>query len=136
VAGAIPVSLLAVSFALMLPMLYRYPKQDFTGARDFVMTHKDSADRVVGLHMAGRVYNQYYAENWPEINTLDELQAAGKGPGRLWVLYTLPGYLKSARPELYTVLDNDFDLIRTFPGTLGDGTVIVRRSKFAGNNQP
>ena len=132
--SGLPAMLLVLVFAVSLPGVYRYPKQDFTGARDFVRQHAGRGDRVVGLHMAGRVYNQYYAEDWPEAGTLQELEQYQTTDGYVWVLYTLPGYLKSAHPELVRVLETDFDLVKVFPGTLGDGDVIVRRSKRKGKN--
>jgi hypothetical protein len=124
--------LLVLAFAVSLPGVYRYPKQDFTGARDYVREHAGSDDKVVGLHMAGRVYNQYYAEDWPEAGSLQELEQYLDTGGYVWVLYTLPGYLERAHPELVRFLETDFDVVKVFPGTLGDGDIIVRRSKRKG----
>jgi mannosyltransferase len=132
--SGLPAILLVLVFAASLPGIYRYPKQDFTGARDYVRMHAGSTDRVVGLHMAGRVYNQYYAEDWPEAGSLQELEQYRATDGYVWVLYTLPGYLENAHPELVRVLETDFDVVKVFPGTLGDGDVIVRRSKHKGKN--
>jgi hypothetical protein len=44
-------------------------------------------------------------------------------------VYTLPCYLSAAEPELFRVVESDYELVRAFPGTLGDGAVIVRRSR-------
>lgn len=132
--SGLPVMLLVLVLAATLPGIYRYPKQDFTGARDYVREHAGSGDLVVGLHMAGRVYNQYYAEDWPEAGSLQELEQYRSTDGYVWVLYTLPGYLEDAHPELARVLETDFDVVKVFPGTLGDGDIIVRRSKRKGKN--
>jgi hypothetical protein len=80
------------------------------------------------LHMAGRVYSRYYATEWEETSTLDELMMRRARSGHAWVLYTLPSYLDEARPELVALLESEFELIQVFPGTLGDGQVVVPRS--------
>jgi hypothetical protein len=37
-------------------------------------------------------------------------------------------------PDLADVIDNQYELVKVFPGTLGDGAIIVRRSR-SGSNQ-
>lgn len=132
VAGAVsslPALLLCLASTAMLPKLYSYPKQAYTAARDFVLQQRQPGDQVVGLHMAGRVYSLYYQPDWPELNTVEELHQYTARSGYTWVLYTLPGYIKSARPELAQVLATEFEIVKQFPGTLGDGVIIVCRSK-------
>jgi hypothetical protein len=124
-----PALLLCLVSLVSVPRVYRYPKQDYTGARDFVREQLLPGDRVVGLDMAGRVYHRYYAVEWPEIASVDELAAHQAPDGRTWILYTLPRYLAAAKPELTRMLEMNFELVRTFPGTLGDGVIIVRRSR-------
>jgi hypothetical protein len=124
-----PAALLCLVSALSLPAVYRHPKQDFTGARDFIRANLGPADAVAALHMAGRVYNLYYAPEWGETNTIEELEAARSRHGRTWVVYTLPGYLETRRPELTSVLRKDYRLVRIFSGTLGDGDLFVLCSK-------
>jgi len=127
IAGA-PAILVALAFAVSLPGLYRYPKQDFTGARDFVLEHMDAGDRVLGLHIAGRVYNQYYARDWPVVENVQELNQYRSKEGHTWVLYTLPRHFNADRPDLARALELDYEIVRTFPGTLGDGNIIVAKS--------
>ena len=123
-----PALLLVLASAATLPRVYRHPKQDYTSARDYVRANLADGDEVVALHMAGRVYSQYYAPEWPEISNLEELMNHRAGDGRTWVLYTLPSYLAAVQPELVEVLESEFELIEVFPGTLGDGQIVVRRS--------
>jgi hypothetical protein len=126
---AAPAALLCLVAVLSLPAVYRYPKQDFTGARDYIRGNLQPADTVAALHMAGRAYSLYYAPEWRETNTIEELEAAKSPHGRTWVVYTLPGYLETRRPELASVLRRDYELVRVFRGTLGDGDLFVRCSK-------
>ncbi|MBW2208568.1 MAG: hypothetical protein JRG79_16810, partial [Deltaproteobacteria bacterium] len=125
---AAPAILVALAFAVSLPGLYRYPKQDFTGARDYVLEHMEAGDRVLGLHIAGRVYNQYYARDWPVVENVQELNQYRSKEGHTWVLYTLPRHFNADRPDLARALELDYEIVRTFPGTLGDGNIIVAKS--------
>lgn len=128
VALVLPVLLILWSVS-SLPGLYRYPKQNYSGARDFVMAQAAEDDRILGLHMAGKVYKLFYAPEWPYVTRPEEVAVDPGSKGATWVLYTLPGFVHSAMPELDAVLKSDYDVVREFPGTLGDGEIIVLRSK-------
>ncbi len=125
---AVPVLALCILFAVSLPKVYRYPKQDFSGARDYVKAHLQPGDTVMGLHMAGRVYRLYYEPDWPEINDLASFDEHEANKGYTWVLYTLPAFIKRAHPEIQYKLDTEYEIMQKFPGTLGDGKIIVLRS--------
>ncbi len=125
-----PVILICLFFVLSMPKVYRYPKQDFTSARDYVREHATDQDAVVGVHLAGKMYRIYYAPEWTEINTVEEHNEHKSKKGYTWVLYTLPGFVKSAFPALFKILESDYEHMKTFPGTLGDGNIIVLRSKI------
>ena len=124
-----PALLLLLASAATLPRVYRHPKQDYTSARDYVRANLVQGDEVVALHMAGHVYSRYYAPEWPEVSNLEELMSHRAGDGRTWVLYTLPSYLAASQPELVEMLESEFELLEVFPGTLGDGQIVVRRSR-------
>ena len=129
-AALVPALVLCAAAALKLPDVYKYPKQDYTGARDYVLSQLGTGDVVLGLHMAGKVYKSYYAPDWPEINTLRELEARSAHSGYTWVLYTLPRFLQSAKPAIISKFESEFDVMETFPGTLAEGSIIVVRSKM------
>ncbi len=128
----LPVILFVIVFLIGLPKVYQYPKQDFTGARDFVRNSMEKEDSVIGIHMAGRMYNIYYAKDWPEVNTLDELNRLKSQHGYTWILYTLPRHIKVALPLVYKTLQQEFKIIKIFPGTLGNGEIVVMRSNRKG----
>jgi hypothetical protein len=125
----VPLVLLLGVFGTTLPGLYKYPKQDYTGARDFIKINQRTNDRVVGVHMAGKVYRLYYAPEWPGVSNTEELEAHKSRSGHTWVLYTLSNYLENRKPELWHVLQTDYELVKYFPGTLGDGDIFVLRSR-------
>ena len=130
--STLPVILLALFLLSSLPYLYQYPKQDYTGARDFVVTQKTAEDNVLGLHMAGRVYSIYYKKDWPEVNTIAEINQSMSHNGYTWLIYTLPGHIQDAKPDIYSYLKTNFNIIKVFHGTLGDGDIIVTKSKNRG----
>jgi len=126
---AAPAVVLCMLLAISLPKVYLYPKQNFTGARDYVKAQLNPGDTVLGLHMAGRVYHLYYEPGWPEIDDLEQLDDQQADSGYTWVLYTLPSYIREAKPSVQQRLDTDYEIVKKFPGTLGDGVIIVLRSK-------
>ena len=131
-----PALLLIVASAITLPRGWRLPKQDYTGARDFVRAEARPGDRVVGLDVAGEVYHRYYAPEWAWARSREELETDLAPAGATWVLYTLPRYLGATQPDLVAWLERDFELVRSFPGTVGDGAIVVRRRPAPAGDTP
>ncbi|MGH7820467.1 MAG: hypothetical protein ACREQ9_11880, partial [Candidatus Binatia bacterium] len=89
-------------------------------------------DLVVGIGLAGRAFTRYYAPGWRFADTLQELEALeaeGDGSGATWVLYTFSGHLATSQPELMERLRRRFEVVRVFPGTVGDGAIVVCRRR-------
>lgn len=125
---------LLLASALTLPRNYRLPKQDFSGARDFVLAARQPGDAIVAVDLAGEVYRRYYAagrQDFAYAASLEELEARRAAAGRTWVLYTLGSYIEASQPDLWQVLQRDFEVVRTFYGTLGNGAIVVLRSRRA-----
>ncbi len=119
---------LASTLAPPLPRLWTLPKQDLTGARDFVRAQAAPADAIVGLDLTGEDYQAYYAPEFALAFTQAELEArAARGGGQTWLIYSFGGYIEAREPELWRTLQS-FEEVAAFPGTLGGGTIIVRRS--------
>jgi mannosyltransferase len=112
-----------------LPRLWTLPKQDLTGARDWVRAHAAPGDAIVGVDLVGEDYASYYAPEFALALTLPELEAHAAHAGRTWVLYALGEYIAARDPALWHALQTDFEEVAAFPGTLGGGTIIVRRSR-------
>jgi hypothetical protein len=119
---------LVLASALALPRAYRHPKQDFTGAHDFVLEQLQPGERVVGIDLAGKVYRAYYAPEMAIASTLEELEAQRATDARTWILYTLGIHIAATRPALWEEIQTGFEEVRVFPGTLGGGAIVVRRS--------
>jgi mannosyltransferase len=119
-------AILCVS-AMTLPRNYRLPKQDFRGALAWVEAHRQPGDAVVGVDLAGKMYHLYFAPEMPVVEDAPELDALRGEAPRVWVIYTLGGYLHSAHPELWEDLQRNFESDAVFPGTLGGGEIVVLR---------
>ncbi len=123
--GVSLVILLIVASVLMLPRYYARPKQDFIGAREFVERQSKPGDTVVAVGLAGIAYKRYYAPGWMSVSTHSELDALRNRGTNLWLVYTIPAQLRTDDPELMREVENDFHVVRVFPGTLGGGDVVV-----------
>lgn len=129
VAGVALTSLVIAVSTLSLPRAYALPKQDFTGARDYVERARSPEDAVVAVGLAGFAYQRYFAPNWQVAETHAELDAIRSSHPRVWLVYTLPIEVKAYRPEIWDAIQEDFEIVKVFPGTLGDGAVNVCRER-------
>ena len=126
--GACVAAMVVVSVGL-LARNYSYPKQDFIGARDFVLHSQQRSDAVVAVSLAGYAYGHYYAPRWKVAESAAELERIRAGANTTWVLIAFPHMTSRARPEIMTQLSRDFDKVADFPGTMGDGAIWVYRSR-------
>jgi hypothetical protein len=112
--------------ATTLPRSYRQ-KQDFTGARQYVASVRQPGDEVVVVGLAALAYSRYYAPEWAFVERRTDLEAIQDRAHGVWVVYTLPVHLKAWLPEIWEVVQRDYEIVRVFPGTLGGGDVVVCR---------
>jgi hypothetical protein len=124
--GALVVLILSVS-AATLPRCYRLPKQDFTGARDFVERSRSRHDPAVAVGLAARAYADFFAPHWRTAQTAADLDRLRRDAPGLWLIYTLPIQVKAYHPEIWQSIQTGFETVRVFPGTLGGGEVYVCR---------
>ena len=135
---SISASRIGVGFALLLilvslltlPKNYALPKQSFSAAKNYVETHRSPGDRFVAVSLAGIVYGEYLTPFWPVAKTGPELETLQEGRGRVWLVYTLPIEVKAFRPELWSMIENDYEIVQVFPGTLNGGEVFVCQRKI------
>jgi len=123
--GYAPVVLLVLLFISSTPAVYKHPKQDFAAAYQFIENNQNNGDSVIAIHMAGIIYKDYYFLDWSIANSLEELRSNESDRGTTWVIYTLPGYISKARPELYLEFQTNYQFVKEFPGTLGDGEIVI-----------
>jgi hypothetical protein len=105
------------------------PKQDYTGAIEFVQEKRRPGDIVVTVGLAGFPYQRFYKVDWEQVATLEELNEVRSRKGRTWLVYTMPIVLNSEHPEIMKSIQIDFEEVREFPGTLNGGNIVVALAK-------
>ena len=128
-AGVALAVLMIVASTATIPRCYALPKQNYTGARDFVESNRRNGDAVVAVGLAGVAYGKYFAPEWAAAQTQAELDAVRQGRSNVWLVYTIPIQVKAYRPDVWRVIERDFEVVKVFPGTLGGGEVFVCRQK-------
>jgi len=128
-AGVAATLVIVFGSLFLLPRTYQLPKQDFVGARDFIESVRGPDDSVASVGLASISYSTYYAPDWEiveDLNQLDQLRSRG---GSTWLVYSFPKHTTAKYPEVVDSAESDFELVETFWGTLGDGQVLVFRSR-------
>lgn len=104
------------------------PKQDYEGAARFVDAARSPNDAVAVVDLTVYPYTRYLGRDFPVLTGLDSLIALEERHSRTWVLYTFPIRLAAVQPEIWQRLTSAYDTAAVFPGTVGDGAVVVMRS--------
>ncbi len=119
--------LVGASIPLLLSN-YRYPKQDFSGPMRFIAASEHAGDQVVTAGLADVAYGRYLAPGWSSITKAEQLDAVlRRGP--LWVVIAFPDHLEAHHPDIQAMLQQRFDMLHKFKGTLAGGSVMVWRSR-------
>jgi len=111
--------------ALSVGQSYRYPKQDYPGALEWVAAHLSRDEVVATTGLASLAYGRYYEPSWPAVDTVAQLERLQAQHDGVWLVYSFPIHLRATRPELFERIERDFEPVARFPGTLGDGDVHV-----------
>ncbi len=134
--GIAAVVFLILASLATLPRIYALPKQDFSGAKNYVETHSSPTDERVAVGLAGIVYGKYLTPYWPVAATGREVEILQESGRRVWLIYTIPTELKTFRPDIWHVIERDFEVTQVFPGTLNGGDVFVCQRKSASATLP
>lgn len=125
IAGSLVIGVIALASLVALWPNYRFPKQDFEGARRFAEQRRGPGDVIATTGLAAYVYLNYHNRDWPELMNVDDLRRAQSGGRRVWVVYTLPRYLAIMVPDVNAVLEKECPTAAEFRGTVGGGQVVV-----------
>lgn len=106
-----------------------YPKQNYAGAIELIENEKRDSDSIVTIGIADFPFNEYYGKNWENVRSIEELDEILSKTSRTWLVYTMPVHAKSAYPEIMTRIEQDYDLVRRFYGTLNGGDIVVSLEK-------
>lgn len=113
---------------------YRYPKQDYLGALAYLEEQRQAGEPVVAVGLASVPYRRYYAPHLEQVATLEQLESVRARGRATWLLYTFPIYMKAHHPDILAAIENDFIVVKEFPGTVGDGTIYLCRAEPAQGN--
>lgn len=118
---------LLLALCALLPRVWFVPKQDYAGARDWVLAEAGANDAVLTVGLASFPYADYYGGGFTPVDTVEAYERAAAGKEDVWVLSTFEIYLASRHPELYALLADRTTEVARFRGSIGDGDVIVLR---------
>lgn len=127
-AGSAAAVLLAASVALGLPGAYG-PKQRFAEAVALVERLARPGDVVLTEGRASFVVRRALGRKWRKMRTAAQLERLRAQPSRTWLVGAFPPQLRGERPRLARAIDEHFELIARFDGTLRGGEVLVWRSR-------
>jgi hypothetical protein len=115
--------MLAVS-AVLAVRNYTMPKQDFPGP--IALLASEGADSAsVGVLGWGYVaYLDYFETGWRRIILPTDLDALRPSNGA-----ALPERTSREQADVWSLLERDFTVAQYFPGSLGDGGIVVFKSK-------
>lgn len=123
--GTVLVAMLIGVSAVSLRRNYRYPKQDYGGAMQFVETRRGTGEPVVTAGEIGYVYKEYYGKPWKRVETASQLETIRDEGRNVWVLYTFPLYVERKMPGLMAAIRRECTPNKVFPGTIGGGDIVI-----------
>lgn len=124
-AGTALVMLMILASITTVPRNYALPKQNFSGAKEYVESHRLPGDNIVAVSIAGMMYGNYFAPQWTVAQTGMDLENIQQKNGKLWLIYTLSPEIKAFHPDMWQMIEKDYEVIKVFPGTLNGGEIFV-----------
>jgi uncharacterized membrane protein len=129
VAASAVVGLMLLVSVASVTFNYRYPKQDYSAALEHAVAGSGPEDSICAVGWAASSYRVYYAPNLCFPDSLGELRTLEEPRGRVWVIYSFTRDMRRFWPDMFDYIQESYDLEAEFPGTLGDGTLFVARSR-------
>jgi len=124
-AGITLVALMILASLTTVPRNYALPKQNFSGAREYVESQRLPGENIVAVSIAGMMYGNYFAPNWTTAETGADLENIQQKNGKLWLIYTLSPEIKAFHPDMWQMIEKDYEVVKVFPGTLNGGEIFV-----------
>ena len=128
-------ALLMACFAASLGTNYRYPKQDFEGAMNYIEAQQEDGEPVLTAGVAATFcYQRYYHRPWEEARTAGQL-ATICGTRPVWLVYTFPRYLEVADADLAAMIRERFTVVPPFPARSVGRRLGLSRGSAAPNHE-
>jgi len=121
--------MIIIASTLSLYHNYRYPKQDYLGALNYVEKNRNTDDIIITTGHTSYPYKNYYAPHLKAVETIDEMRQIVSQNRSIWLIYSFPDHMEAFYPGMLSVIQEGFTLIKEFPGTLGGGSLFVCKSK-------
>ncbi len=113
---------------------YSVPKQAYRASLEFIEAERKSGEIIIVIHLAEKGY-RYYAPRFNlkegkdfysvrSMETLDSVLSRHTDQN-IFLVTTFPRALHLTHPDLAERIARDFESVRTFPGTIGDGEISV-----------
>ena len=117
---------------------YSVPKQSYRTSLEYIEANRKPGEIILAVHLAEGGYRFYAKEfNLKEdtdffavrsVKMLDSILASHDGHGA-YLVTTLPRGLHLTHPDLEARIAQDWEVIQTFPATVGDGEISVWRQR-------
>ena len=118
--------LLVLGAAATLPRAWRFPKQDYDGARAWVAKNA-VGEPVLVVGMTILPYTDYRTSGFLPIRSVEEWNTTLPAGTAGYVISTFPIYMQSRQPDLWRAIQGRVTETVTFPAGIGDGEVTVYR---------
>ncbi len=118
------VAMVAVSCGLAARN-YAMPKQDLAGAYALVEAARKPGERVYAVGHAGTAFRDYFGADWQPVMEDADYKAAMAQPGPVTLVVAFPARSFRRIPALAADRAGVLTEVKWFPGSLGDGGVVV-----------
>jgi mannosyltransferase len=123
--GVALVTLMILASITTVPRNYALPKQNFSGAREYVENQRLPGEKIVAVSIAGMMYEKLFAPSWSVAETGADLENIQKKSEKIWLIYTLSPEIKAFHPDMWQMIEKDYEVVKIFPGTLNGGEIFV-----------
>ena len=108
---------------------YAAPKQDLAGAFALVEETRTPSERIYAVNPGGPLFEGHFNADWATIGDTEEYADAMAQPGPVALVVLFPNRMLRTIPQLEQDAEGQLELVQAFPGTLGDGRVLVYRRR-------
>ncbi|MDZ4674396.1 MAG: glycosyltransferase family 39 protein [Gemmatimonadota bacterium] len=124
--ASLGLGLLVVLSLASLPLNYRYPKQDFVGALDFIEARRAPGEIIAVIGVTEFAFRKYLGQDAAVVTDDPGLAVLRQGHA-VWFAWAFPRYLAGSAPDVLATLERECGEPATFRGTIGGGDVHVCR---------
>lgn len=118
-------AVVCLAFLMILPPALVVPKQDYPTAAKYLDQRQSEGAKIVTVGLAVKPYESYYEKSYIGVDNLDRMREIMSANKIVYVVDTLSTYLESRTPRLAALISDRFEMVATFPGTVGGGEIKI-----------